>query len=155
MESENEGLRRHIDNRAEALDTRLQALECNQRETQAAAHNIGSLERAQTRIYEELGEIKRLCLKLDAIGITERLSEIQTTQREHGETLREHTVQLAQHETDIQDINSRAIADLTKRVSELEKADGRKALKALSLIAGAVITTLVGMIMGAAGIFGG
>lgn len=169
MDAENAGLRRHIDNKANALADRVKALET----AQSDVHTIPSIREAQTRIYDELGEIKELCLRLDAVGISGRLDAIQNTQREHGETLSKHTEQLERHETAIAQLNGKALSELKSelkseitaahgaidglvgRVTELEKADGKKALKTLALVASAAITGIVGWILGALGIIGG
>lgn len=173
MQSENEGLRRHIDNRAAALSDRIDRLEQAQSEVHGIPITIDTLERSQTRIYDDLQEIKGLCLQLDAVGITSKLDGIQGTLAEHGKTLAEHTVQLQRHDNQIEQLNGKALGELREelkaeihgtredvghmgeRVNKLEQADGQKALKWLGVVATAAIGVLVGGIISALGIFGG
>lgn len=173
MDSENQGLRRHIDNKADALEKRLAAVEQVQKESAGTAISVQTLRDSQSRIYNDLDEIKRSVAAFNGDRIISKLDAIQETLAEHGEKLREHTVQLERHESSIEKLSGQALSDLrtemktelsgiratcskiSERVTDLEKADGRKAIKVIGLAAGAVITAMVGWILGAMGIFGG
>lgn len=173
MDAENEGLRRHIDNKASALDRRLSAVEEAQKDSVGTAVSVQTLRDSQTRIYTDLEDIKRSVASFNGDRIIAKLDAIQDTLASHGEQLREHTVQLERHESSIEKLSGQALSDLrtemktelsgirttcakiSERVTDLEKADGKKALKIMGLIAGAVVTALVGWMLGAMGIFGG